>query len=152
VESILFSPKGRYISEYKNKLRLPIEKIFEIGGPGVYYWPVCRTLRYDRLNLSNYRKALTPSDDFEEDYTLFAKLLSKKHRYQPYLDSWIDQYNEVQKLMNENAANENIPANTKVVLKQIRNRMNNTHKRVKTVRRGSMNVQNKKKRRFTRKV
>jgi hypothetical protein len=124
-----------YISEFRRKLTLPIEKIFEIGGPGVYYWVICRGLGDTEVSVNQYHEKL---------YGYNPEMAG---RYAPYLTSqfgsnWIRNYENIKKLMNANAASNLLPAGKKPKLASIRNQINATVDKVRKIRRSSIHTAN----------
>lgn len=132
LSGILSERSGRYLSEFSKRLSYPLEKIFEAGGPGVYYWVICRALA-SSVTLENY------VDVINDKYPSVAE------RYKPYIYRWIDRYDEVAPLMNQNAVNPEIKDTKKTKLQKIRNELNLVMSKIRRVRSKSINVQTFKK-------
>lgn len=75
----------------KERLTMPLEKAFEAGGPGVYYYVVCRSPRL-----------VKSPKQFEEDFLFEGETLK---RYEPYFTpNWISKIDEILPLLEENSA------------------------------------------------
>lgn len=131
-----------------------IDQIFEIGGPGVYYWPVCRGLKEGVSTIRNY------SNDIWEHYVYnlnesnesTINYLKRRHiEYFPYYKTWYENYNKVVEMTDKNQTNEKIPDPLKNILKRRRNKINTTYKQISKIRRNSLNAQQTRKRRRGRK-
>jgi hypothetical protein len=128
--------RNHYIPEFRKKVTLPIEKIFELGGPGVYYWVICRGIGNSATNINNYYSYL------------HEKRPELAERYLPFLttkfgSNWIRSYENIEKLMNENASDDALPISKKHKLKGIRNEMRKTVNTVTKIRRQSFTQANK---------
>jgi hypothetical protein len=127
-----------------------IDQIFEIGGPGVYYWPVCRGLKEEVSTVRNYSNNiwehyaynLNKSNESTKNY------LKQRHiEYFPHYHTWHKTYNKVSDMMDENQSNKKIPNPLKNILKRRRNKINTTYKQISKIRRNSLNAQNRRTRR-----
>lgn len=120
-----------YILEFRRKMTLPIEEIFKIGGPGVYYWVICRGLSSKEASINEY---------YEKLYDYNPMMAG---RYAPYLTShfgsnWIRNYENIKKLMKANVASNLLPVGKKQKLADIRKQINGTFKKVIKIRRNSI--------------
>ena len=156
--TILSNRSNRYLSEFRKRLTYPLEKIFEAGGPGIYYWVICRSITMAK-SLEDYRDKITdkirwgndvtiddyesihiPKETLEEQLKRNAVYRSVATRYNPYIYEWIDRYNSVKPLMDENASNPALPNSMKTKLQKIRNAMNTTIGKIGRTRSRSINL------------
>ncbi len=138
---------GKLPKFYQLNLRLgkTVDYIFELCGPGVYYWPVCRGLNENVSSLRNYANNILDYYSYEIINNANASyLMHRRANYFPYYYTWLKNYNKVSEMMDANQLNEKIPNRLKNTLKTRRNKTNETYKQVIKIRRNSLNAQHKK--------
>lgn len=135
LEKILSDPDGKFIHRFRKQVMLSIDEIFEKGGPGIYYWPVCRGIGDNVVTLNNYtNKVKSKMYYIEKNDPVYKNYNSVVKRYDPYRYSLFNSYNKVKSLIAENKENPKIPEKIKEKLKYIEKEMNATEKIVRTIR------------------
>jgi len=84
--------KNKSSGTLKSKLTIPLEDVLRVGGPGVYYYVVCRSPRLVK----------SPRNLVDTDYGLNEK------RYEPYfISDWPSKLDEIITLLKENVKTKN---------------------------------------------
>jgi hypothetical protein len=132
-----------YIHDFKQKVTFPIETLFEKGGPGVYYWGICRSVGRTSKDLESYSSKFYEAignswlNDPRSVY-----LLSRENRYTPYLhENLVISYPKVEPLMDENMADPKLNPKLKGQLYRTRMNMEETIKKIRNIRKKSINAQ-----------
>ncbi len=142
IDKVLSKRKNMLLMEFGKEMFFSIRDIFKIGGPGVYYWPICRVIK-NRKNLENYFNSL---DEFvEEEGDNYKPIIQEvKNKYKSYKHySNLENSNTVLGLLNQNMKNERFPNNLRKQISNFKNQYNAMTSKIKRVRRGSMNQRNK---------
>lgn len=123
-------------------IKVTLEKLFEVGGPGVYYWPVCRSIE-DSPDLTNYLDTLDSAIRKSSNNVTRKTLHTIKERYLPYIYTWMDHHSLIKSMMNADAANDRIAPETKEKLQRKMHKMglNEFREKIYKVRRNSISAQ-----------